>query len=109
MVLGDGDDVHVPCEDKDEGDEDTDEDMNDGIHHGGGEIWQASSLTYKVHMLQGADTEQGGYGGEEDQDPGHQEEQTNAATSEDCGIPAIIDKTVSSSNSASYSQFYLYI
>ena len=96
MVLGNGDDVHIPGKDEDERYDDTDEDMDKGVRNGSCKIGQAGSLAYKVNMSEGTHTEQWGDGGHQDQNPGHQEEEAYPATGEDCGVPAVNESIIKS-------------
>ena len=50
VILCYGDDVHVPGKDEDERNDDTDEDMDNGICNGGGEVWKARSLSNQVNI-----------------------------------------------------------
>ena len=80
VILCYGDNMHVPEEDEDEWDDNTDEDMDDRVCNGGGEVWQAGSLASHVDMSEGTNIEQGGQGGHPDKDPGEEEEETHPPT-----------------------------
>ena len=74
VVLGDSHNVHVPHQHQSEGDDNADEDMDEWIDYRGGVLRQASRVARQELDGGGADVEERGGRGGEDEDPREEEE-----------------------------------
>ena len=83
VVLGDVDDLVVPGDDAGEGENEAEEDVEGGVDPAVGEGGEAGGRRGRVGGGQGADLEQRRQGDGQDDDPGEQEEQQNAAACQD--------------------------
>ena len=83
VVLGDVDDLVVPGDDAGEGEDEAEEDVEGGVDPAVGEGGEAGGRWRRVGGGQGADLEQRRQGDGQDDGPGEQQEQKNAAACQD--------------------------